>query len=94
MITKKAFTVQQLPRFFRFFEIKEAQDDKLNLFKIHLYETRTEHFSKSFINMRGFKKQLVDNRSVIFHDKSEYYNLGQKDVDKLTKLSKIGFSME
>ena len=44
--------------------------------------------------MQGFKKQLVVNRSVIFHDKDEYYNLGQKDVDKFTKLSKIGFSME
>ena len=44
--------------------------------------------------MHGFKRQLVDIRSVIFHGNVEYSNHGQNNVDKFTKLSKIGFYME
>ena len=35
---------------------------------------------------------MLPNRAT--HHKCSYYNLGQKVADKLTKLSKIGFSME
>ena len=53
-----------------------------------------EYFYQSLINMHGFKRQLVDIRSVIFHGNVEYSNHGQNNVDKFTKLSKIGFYME
>ena len=41
LITKKAFPIKQLPRFFRCFGIVEAQDDKLNLFTSCVNEKRT-----------------------------------------------------
>ena len=44
--------------------------------------------------MHDFKRQLVDIRSVIFHGNVEYSNHEQNNVDKFTKLSKIGFYME
>ena len=41
LITKKAFPVKKLPRFFKYLETVEAQDDKLNLFRNRVHKNKT-----------------------------------------------------
>ena len=61
--------------------------------KYFVWDNRTRHISQK--KQRQTCVTLLCNANTIFFFKLDYlYNLGQKDVAKLTKLSKIEFSME